>query len=88
MAIWDCFSVNAPKATMKAIAAPTQPAPKKPNNKLLVVLAIANPVIAPIKIVPSADRLITPARSVIVSPRQPKTSGVEVAIAVAKIAII
>jgi hypothetical protein len=86
MAIWDPFRVSEPKATIPANSAPTAAAAKKPNTKLPVSLATANPTMAASMIVPSAERLITPARSVMVSPTQAKTTGVAVAMAVERIA--
>jgi hypothetical protein len=51
----------------------------KPSKRLPLAKATAKPVIADRRIVPSRERLTTPAFSVSVSPSAAKTSGTELA---------
>ena len=71
----DCFSVMDETATISATAAP-MPAPvRKPSRMLSVLTATAKPPIADRRMVPFMDRLVTPARSEMVSPMTANSRG-------------
>jgi len=67
-ATWDCFKEMLKKATINATRPPINAPVINPSKTLFVETATAKPAIADNKIVPFAERLITPALSEMVSP--------------------
>ena len=67
-AIWLRRSAMPENATTPAITIDTAIAATNPIKRLFVVAAVAKPVIAESRMLPSSDRFTTPAFSVIVSP--------------------